>query len=111
MNSRTMSAVLAEPRAERYQRAERALWDHYNLQPIVHFVELESPRVRLRVLEVGAGKPLLFIHGTVGQGTADPVGSPELWRRVVGALPHGELQWVDGAGHMPWFDDPRQVTA
>lgn len=306
MNSRTMSAVLAEPRAERYERTERALWDHYDLQPIVHFVELGSPRVRLRVLEVGAGKPLLFIHGTVGpgswpslikelpgvrclildrpgwepseavdfshrdhrrfvaeiqrgvldaldidktdvagasigdlwalslaeheparvgrllllgagplvsevrlppfirvlasplgaivtrlpmrpnrlrsvlrdnghgasldagripdqfidwrlslandtastrherdmvrtlvqgsgwrpgflyddeqlsriehptlmvQGTADPVGSPELWRRVVGALPHGELRWVDGAGHMPWFDDPRQVTA
>jgi pimeloyl-ACP methyl ester carboxylesterase len=26
-------------------------------------------------------------------------------------LPRGELRLVEGAGHMPWFDDPGQVAA
>ena len=38
-------------------------------------------------------------------GTADPVGSPDIWKRVVGVLPRGALNLVEGAGHMPWFDD------
>jgi pimeloyl-ACP methyl ester carboxylesterase len=43
-------------------------------------------------------------------GTADPVGSVDIWRRVVGVLPQGKLRLIDGAGHMPWFDDPSQVA-
>lgn len=34
------------------------------------FVDLDSPPVRLRVLEVGSGRPILFIHGGVWPGTA-----------------------------------------
>jgi pimeloyl-ACP methyl ester carboxylesterase len=29
---------------------------------------------------------------------------------VVGLLPRGELQLVDGVGHMPWLDDPSTVA-
>ena len=43
-------------------------------------------------------------------GTADPVGSVELWKRVADLLPRGELQLVDGAGHSPWLDDPDTVA-
>jgi pimeloyl-ACP methyl ester carboxylesterase len=25
-------------------------------------------------------------------------------------MPHAELQIVEGAGHMPWFDRPRDVA-
>jgi pimeloyl-ACP methyl ester carboxylesterase len=32
-------------------------------------VVLDSPSVRLRVLEVGSGEPVLFVHGTAGLGT------------------------------------------
>jgi pimeloyl-ACP methyl ester carboxylesterase len=46
--------------------------------------------------------PTLYVFGT-----ADPVGTVELWRRAVGLLPNGELHLVDGGGHMPWFEDPR----
>jgi len=56
------------PGIQRYRTAERALWEHYGLQPRERFVELESPAARLRVLEVGSGEPLLFVHGTVGPG-------------------------------------------
>jgi pimeloyl-ACP methyl ester carboxylesterase len=65
MTTRTM----AGPRAARYQKAEQALWRHYGLQPTERFIQLDSPAVRLRLLEVGSGKPRLFIHGTVGPGS------------------------------------------
>jgi 2-hydroxy-6-oxonona-2,4-dienedioate hydrolase len=53
---------------QRYRVAEQALWEHYDLQPRERFLTLESPRVRLRALEVGSGEPVLFVHGTVGPG-------------------------------------------
>ena len=49
--------------------------------------------------------PTLMVYGT-----ADPTGSPDLWRRVIGALPRGRLEVMDGAGHQPWFDDVQQVA-
>ena len=42
------------------------------------FIELDSPAVRLRVLEVGSGEPVLFVHGTVGPGS---------WPALVRELP------------------------
>jgi pimeloyl-ACP methyl ester carboxylesterase len=52
----------------RYRSAERALWSHYDLEPIEHFVDVRAPQVRFRVNEVGAGGPILFIHGMLGTG-------------------------------------------
>jgi pimeloyl-ACP methyl ester carboxylesterase len=48
--------------------------------------------------------PTLLVYGT-----ADPVGSVDLWRRAVDLLPHGQLEVVGRAGHMPWLDDPAHV--
>jgi pimeloyl-ACP methyl ester carboxylesterase len=39
------------------------------LEPTERFVDLDSPSVRLRALEVGSGRPILFIHGGVWPGT------------------------------------------
>jgi pimeloyl-ACP methyl ester carboxylesterase len=50
-------------------------------------------------------QPALHVYGT-----ADPVGTMELWKGVADLLPRGKLQLVDGAGHMPWLDDPRAVA-
>lgn len=60
----------ADARLERYRRAERAVWKHYGLEPAERFIDLDSPAVRLRVLEVGSGEPILFIHGGMWPGTA-----------------------------------------
>jgi pimeloyl-ACP methyl ester carboxylesterase len=38
------------------------------------------------------------------------VASADLWRRVASRLPHGQLSIVEGAGHMPWFDDSIRVA-
>jgi pimeloyl-ACP methyl ester carboxylesterase len=64
--TRTTSVQAATSR--RYRQAEQALWGHYGLQARERFIELDSPAVRLRILEVGSGDPLLFVHGTVGPG-------------------------------------------
>ena len=57
-------------RTYRYRAAERLLWSQYELQPSEYFVEVGSPPVRIRILEVGSGPPLLFAHGTAGSGPA-----------------------------------------
>lgn len=43
-------------------------------------------------------------------GSADPTGSVDGWRDFVSHLPSGELQIMDGAGHVPWWDDPERVA-
>ena len=59
----------ADARIEPYRHAERALWSHNGLEPMERFVDLDSPPARLRLLEVGSGDPILFIHGGVWPGT------------------------------------------
>ena len=51
-------------------------------------------------------QPTLHVHGT----SDVTVGPAESWQRVADALPCGELCLVNGAGHMPWFDDPTRVA-
>jgi pimeloyl-ACP methyl ester carboxylesterase len=49
--------------------------------------------------------PTLMVYGT-----CDPVGSTEIWRSTLGLLPRSELRLIDGAGHVPWLDDPTGVA-
>ena len=73
MASSTVAPASTDARTERYRHAERALWGHYGLEPRERFVELDSPPTRLRLLEVGSGEPILFVHGTVGPGSWAPL--------------------------------------
>ena len=43
-------------------------------------------------------------------GTADPVGLATAWQRAASLLPLGELELVQDAGHVPWFETPRLVA-
>jgi pimeloyl-ACP methyl ester carboxylesterase len=65
----TATYPAADKRSQRYRQAERTLWAHYGLEPTERFIELDAPAVRLRVLEVGSGEPVLLIHGTGGPGS------------------------------------------
>jgi 2-hydroxy-6-oxonona-2,4-dienedioate hydrolase len=49
-------------------------------------------------------QPLLCVIGT-----ADPEGSVDYAKRVVGRLPNAELHVVTDGGHMPWLDDAGKV--
>lgn len=58
----------ADTPTRRYRRAEWALWQHHGLEPRERFIDIGAPAGRLRVLEVGSGEPVLFVHGTAGPG-------------------------------------------
>jgi pimeloyl-ACP methyl ester carboxylesterase len=48
---------------ERFARAQDAAFAEAGLQVSSRFVEIAEPRLRVRVNELGAGDPVLFIHG------------------------------------------------
>ena len=54
----------------------------------------------------GITQPTLMVYGT-----ADPVGSVDIWQRFTDRLPRGELEVVERGGHMVWYSDPAQVGA
>jgi pimeloyl-ACP methyl ester carboxylesterase len=48
---------------QRIREAETRLFARSGLQPEESFLDLASAQVRLRVLSVGTGTPLLMLHG------------------------------------------------
>jgi pimeloyl-ACP methyl ester carboxylesterase len=84
------SAPRAAAAAERYRAAERKLWDHYGLRPTERFVELRSPAVTLRIVEVGSGRPVLFVPGSAGTGP--------YWGALVRELPGCRCLMLDRPG-------------
>ena len=47
-----------------YRAAEARLWQQYDLAPTEHFLRLPGLNTTVRVLEIGAGEPVLFVHGS-----------------------------------------------
>lgn len=62
----------------KFEAAEKRVMDYYGLEYESRFVELSEPRMRARVIEVGAGEPVLLVasgrsaHG----GRTATVGGP-----------------------------------
>jgi pimeloyl-ACP methyl ester carboxylesterase len=90
MTSQAVFAARPAGRTERYRQAERAVWDHYGLQPTERFVEVAEPAARIRVVEVGSGSPLLVVHGTFGNGPA--------FAALARAMPNRRLLLMDRPG-------------
>lgn len=44
-------------------------------------------------------------------GKDDAFGDPRVARRTIELLPDAELELLEGAGHLPWLDDPDHATA
>lgn len=98
MSALTIPAPRASAAQQRYRDAERALWQHYGLAPAEHYVSAAG--TRLRVLEAGAGAPLLLVHGTGGPGT---------WPALVAALSGRRCLMVERPG---WgFSEPVSYSA
>lgn len=49
--------------------AERELWHEYGLSFVERFIEIDVPRLRVRMLECGnpSGEPLVFVQGGLGE--------------------------------------------
>lgn len=79
--------------------AEKHLFAHYGLDYQVHFVEMNDPNLRVRVLEVGTGQPLLMVPGGAGGAWIFAALMAELkgWRMIALNRPGGGLS--DGVDH------------
>lgn len=82
----------SESGSRRYRDAELRLWHYYGLEPKERFLDLEAPAGRLRVLEVGSGEPILFVHGTAGPGS---------WPSLIAQLPGFRSIVLDRPGWGP----------
>lgn len=90
MVSQAVAAGRTDRSVGQYRGAERALWDHYGLEPVERFVEIGGPQARLRMIEVGSGEPTLFIPGTPGTGP--------YWGALVRELPGVRALLLDRPG-------------
>jgi pimeloyl-ACP methyl ester carboxylesterase len=72
-----------------YAAVEARVFAGYALSPTIH--ALAQPRLRLRVVEVGAGEPLVYLHG-FSHCTAH-------WAPLVSRLPGMRSLMLDAPGH------------
>jgi pimeloyl-ACP methyl ester carboxylesterase len=74
-----------------FLKAEADVYAAYSLTPKVHKLRLQTPRVELRVTEVGNGEPTLFLHG-FSLCSAH-------WAPLMGQLPSLRIIAIDMPGH------------
>ncbi|HEX7796134.1 MAG TPA: alpha/beta hydrolase [Vicinamibacterales bacterium] len=60
----------AETATAAARHAEQRLWQHFGLTVAERFIDVPSFQVRVRLLECGSpsGRPLVFVHGGLGEG-------------------------------------------
>jgi pimeloyl-ACP methyl ester carboxylesterase len=88
-----------DPRSKAALEVEQRLFSHYGLDYKVHFVEIDEPNLRVRVLEVGEGKPLLMVPGGSGDAWFFAALMAELkgYRMIALSRPGGGMS--DGIDH------------
>jgi len=70
--------MMTEESIRRYRLAEKHIWEHFGAVPKERFLHLDQPKVKVRVLEVGEGEPVLFIHGGPNAGSTWAPIAPQL---------------------------------
>ena len=55
-----------DPKVIAARAAEKALFDHYGLRAKEHYVTLAQQGIRVRVLEIGNGEPVVIVPGNTG---------------------------------------------
>lgn len=54
----------------RFRQAERTMWSSFGLEPVGHWLRLDRSRAEVRVLEVGEGPAVVFVHGASNGATS-----------------------------------------
>jgi pimeloyl-ACP methyl ester carboxylesterase len=77
-------------REARYREAERELWTSLGVEPVERRVRLAHTGTEVRVQELGAGRPAIFLHGALTSGTS--------WAGLVARLPGVHCYVIDRPG-------------
>ena len=96
----TISRIdLDHPQSKAALDAERRLFDHYSLDYKSHYLEMNEPNLRLRVLEVGEGPAILMVPGGAGDAFIFAALMAQLngWRLIALNRPGSGLS--DGIDH------------
>ena len=66
---RVGAPMTSDPTTTAAHNAERELWHHYGLAVDERFIDIDDPRLRVRMLECGtpSGQPLVFVAGGLGE--------------------------------------------
>ena len=93
-----------------FLKAEADVFAAYSLKPTVHQMLLQTPRMELRVTEVGDGEPTLFLHGfSLCSAHWAPLMAqlPSLHSIAIDMPGHGGSDGVDfsGVNLRRWFRD------
>jgi 2-hydroxy-6-oxonona-2,4-dienedioate hydrolase len=100
MNNPTITRInLNDPVSKAALDAEQRFFAHYGLEYQMHMLEMEYPKVRLRVLEVGEGPPVLMVPGGAGDAfkLAPLMAQLTGWRMIAVNRPGAGLS--DGVDH------------
>jgi 2-hydroxy-6-oxonona-2,4-dienedioate hydrolase len=55
-----------DPKVINARSAEKALFDHYGIEAKEHYIILHEQQIKVRVLEIGEGEPLVIVPGNTG---------------------------------------------
>ena len=90
---------LNDPKSKAALDAEWRLFDHYGLDFRSHYIEMDEPDLRVRVLEVGEGPPVLMVPGGAGDAFIFAALMAQLkgWRMIALNRPGSGLS--DGVDH------------
>ncbi len=72
---------------------------HYQISAI-SLIENAAPKIDAQQLKLVLQPTMLIL------GTKDNFASVETGKRIVAALPNGTFHAIDGAGHLPWLENP-----
>ncbi len=83
-----------------YRTHEAALWSSLGVEPAERVLRLSTPGASVRVLEIGEGEPVVFVHGVSNAGAS--------WAPLVASLPGFRCIVVDrpGCGLSPVWPEP-----
>ncbi|WP_062522620.1 alpha/beta fold hydrolase [Demequina silvatica] len=88
----------------RYREAESAVWAHHRMTPTERWIEVPGYGIRVRALEHGSGRPVVFVHGnpTAGNVFVPLVAAMEGVRAIVVDRPGcGLSEPLDYSGMTP----------
>jgi pimeloyl-ACP methyl ester carboxylesterase len=55
-----------DPKVINARNAEKALFNHYGIEAKEHYITLTEQQIKVRVLEIGDGEPLVIVPGNTG---------------------------------------------